>query len=109
MIGESVDRQQWIRLNPPNSLQCITDRMPCCWSIWRAGEWYFPNTSYVPPLSQYYTYYRTRGSDGSIHLSRRNDSSVVETGLFCCVVPDAMDISQTVCAHIGEFLYRFYF
>ena len=50
MIGEKFDRngQQWVHLSPPNSLQCITDRIPCCIRMWRAGEWFFPNTSQVP-------------------------------------------------------------
>ena len=43
-----------------------------------------------------YAYYRTRDDDDSIHLNRRNDSSVIESDLFCCVVPDAMDNSQTL-------------
>lgn len=107
MIGEKFDRngQQWVHLSSPNSLQCITDRMPCCryYGV-RVGEWYFPNASHVPPLGYYYTYYRTRGDDGSVRLNRRSDSNFIETGLFCCVVPDAMDNSQTVCANIGEFL-----
>ena len=109
MIGERFHRtgQQWIYLSPPNSLQCITDRIPCCIGrMWRAGEWFFPNTSQVPLYFYYYTYYRTRGDDGSVHLNHRSDSNFIETGLFCCVVPDAMDNSQTVCANIGEFILR---
>ena len=101
MIGESYDGQRRVYLSPPNSLQCITDRRHCCKSNARAGEWYFPNASYVPIFADSGTYYRTRGDDGSVHLNRRNDS---ETGLFCCVVPDAIDNTQTVCANIGEFL-----
>ena len=101
MIGESYNRQQQVQdLSPPNSLQCITDKMSCCSSNMRAGEWYFPNASYIPKFANSDTYYRTRGDDGSVHLNRRNDS---ETGLFCCMVPDAMDDTQTVCANIGEF------
>ena len=106
MIGESYDRtrQPWVRLSPPNSLQCITDRQSCCASPpWRAGQWYFPNASYVLVFFLSYEYYRTRGDDGSVHLNRRSDSNFIETGLFCCVVPDAMDNYQTVCANIGEF------
>ena len=48
------------------------------------------------------TYYRTRGDDGSINLNRRNDSALIETGLFCCMVSDAMANYQTLCTNIGE-------
>ena len=108
-IGESFDRniQQWIYLSPPISLQCITDRMSCCANRYsRAGQWHFPNASYVPIFYYGYTFYRTRGDDGSVNLNRRSDSHLVETGSFCCVVPDAMENYQTVCANIGNFFLR---
>ena len=34
--------------NLNEGLQCITDRVPCCRSTFRAGEWYFPNGTMVP-------------------------------------------------------------
>ena len=79
--------------------------MYCC-RIYLAGEWYFPNASRVLSLGSGHTVYRTRGyDDGSVNLNRRNDSDLVsETGLFCCVVPDAKDNNQILCANIGKVL-----
>ena len=104
-IGESFirDTSPRIHLTPPHSLQCITDKKYCCSTLpWRAGEWYFPNASNVPILGAAYTFYRTRGDDGSVNLNRRDDHASVETGLFCCMLPDAMGNYQTLCANIGK-------
>lgn len=103
-IGETYDRYTSPRVyfRPPHSLLCITDKMNCCQLPWRAGEWYFPNASYVPHIGSDYTYYRNRGYDSSVNLNRRNDSDLIETGLFCCTVPDAMENYQTLCANVGE-------
>ena len=92
---------------PPNSnngLQCITDRSPCCQTPPnRFGEWYFPDgmTTVPGPLQNPTTFSRTRGDDGTVNLNRVNDV-MMPTGLFCCVVPDATEVDQTVCANIGE-------
>ena len=103
-IGETYDRYTSPRVyfRPPHSLLCITDKKDCCLHPWRAGEWYFPNASRVPIIGFGNPYYRNRGYDGSVNLNRRNDSDLIETGLFCCMVPDAMENYQTLCANIGE-------
>ena len=47
-------------------LQCITDRVLCCRTAFRAGEWYFPNGTMVPvesPTASPSTFYRNRGRD----------------------------------------------
>ena len=91
---------------PPNSnngLQCITDRMPCCVSPSRVGEWYFPGGGeVVPPLGGATTFYRNRGDDGTVNLNRLNSSVMMRTGQFCCVVPDAISTNVTVCSKIGD-------
>ena len=86
-------------------LQCITDRMPCCRGVFRAGEWYFPNRTVVPREDNNpTTFHRNRGhDDGTVNLNRLNNV-MMPTGLFCCVVPDATGIMQTVCANISELL-----
>ena len=83
-------------------LQCITDRMPCCASLFegRAGEWYFPSWMIVPRQGDAVTFYRTRGDDGTVNLNRLNTTVFMPTGLFCCEVPDAADVIHILCADI---------
>ena len=85
-------------------LQCITDRMPCCGTQPnRFGEWLFPSGTTVPgPLGNPTSFSRTRGDDGTVNLNRLNANIFTPTGLFCCVVPDALNVMQRVCANIGE-------
>ena len=87
-------------------LQCITDRRPCCTAIGaRAGDWYFPDGTRVPVLGEganmATAFYRNRGDDGTVNLNRLNTNVTMPTGLFCCEVPDAAGVVQTVCAEIG--------
>ena len=85
-------------------LQCITDNRPCCQTPPnRHGEWIFPNRSYVPGIAQNPTsFFRNRGDDGTVNLNRLNSDVMMPTGRFCCVVPDATSVNQTVCANIGK-------
>ena len=112
-IGET----DFYRTAPPlnysnNGLQCITDRKPCCrggpvfyYGVF--GHWFFPDGRMV-----YYGKYngvaihRNRGyNDGTINLNHdKNSTAMSPTGLFCCVVPDATDTYQTLCANIGKLI-----
>ena len=87
-------------------LQCITDRMPCCATLPnRAGHWYFPDgTTTVPSRGGATTFYRNRGNSGAVNLNRLSTGIRSPTGLFCCVVPDATNVIQRVCASVGELL-----
>ena len=87
-----------------NGLQCITDRRPCCLSgDNRAGEWLFPNGENVPGTAKNpTTFYRNRGDDGTVNLNRLNSDVMMPTGRFCCVVPDATGVDQTICANLGK-------
>ena len=90
-----------------SGVQCITDRMPCCWKHqFRAGEWLFPNGSNVPAQGSATVFYRNRGDDGTVNLNLLNSDFPLPllTGLFCCVMPDANDVIQTVCADISKLL-----
>ena len=94
--------------SPPDTnkgLQCITDKMPCCRMMdSRAGEWFFPDWKMVPgPMASGDSgFYRNRGynDDGTVNLNRRNNVTD-PTGLFCCMIPDALNTSQYLCANIG--------
>ena len=89
-------------------LQCITDRRPCCATQPnRFGEWLFPDGTAVPPQGGATSFYRNRGADGAVNLNRLNTSVFMPIGLFCCVVPDALNVTQRVCAIICELLNSF--
>ena len=85
-----------------NGLQCITDRRPCCTSPPRAGEWFFPDGGIVPIQSVATLFYRNRGDDVTVNLNRLNNDVMMPTGRFCCVVLNANDVNQRVCANIGK-------
>ena len=84
-------------------LQCITDRMPCCGTQGSAGEWLFPDGTTIPgPVGNPTSFIRTRGDDGTVNLNRLNINVPMPTGLFCCEVPDALNVMQRLCANISE-------
>ena len=88
-----------------NRLQCITDRMPCCVSPDRVGEWYFPDGGMVQPIESTpppSTFYKNRGDDGTVNLNRLNNDVMMPTGQYCCKVPDATGVNRTACAIICE-------
>ena len=93
------------------ALQCITDRRPCCAAFMaRTGEWFFPNGSLVPVQgtvkdgNRATTFYRDRGDDGTVNLNRVNANVMMPTGLFCCEVSNALNITQRLCIKIGKFI-----
>ena len=81
-------------------LQCVTDRMPCCDA--GIGEWYFPDGTTVLAQGSAMSFYRNEGDDGAVNLNRINSDAISQTGLFCCVIPDATDTLQRVCATISK-------
>ena len=83
-----------------NALQCITDKDSCCEND--VGQWTFPNSSQVPTMGQSTTIYVSRGtSDGAVNLNRE-DSVMMPTGQYCCMVPDTTGSNLTLCAILGE-------
>jgi hypothetical protein len=76
--------------------------MPCCAEFeGRAGEWFFPDGTAVPRQDGAMIFYRNRGDDGTVSLNRLS-GIMRPTGPFCCEVPDAMGIIDSVCANIGK-------
>ena len=63
------------------------------------GEWYYPDGSRVPIVGERALFYRTRRDDGLVLLHRRNHNIITasSTGLFCCELPDATDVTRTLC------------
>ena len=91
-IGNSIE----------NTLQCITDKMPCCRRE-AVGEWYFSGNGVVPLLSSgATTFFRSRGDDGTVNLNRVSSDVLMPTGQYCCVVPDAIGVNQRACVMLSE-------
>ena len=93
--------------NPNGALQCITDRKHCCYDLsHRHGEWYLPNGMVVHhQWDGDVGFYRNRGDNGRVYLNHPtiNDTTTMSpTGRFCCEVPDATGVNQTICALIGK-------
>ena len=76
------------------SLQCFTNS-DCCHGEVKRGEWYFPNMSMVRTEGEGDSFYRDRGPS-VVHLHRRHNATM-PTGLFCCEIPDASNVTQRVC------------
>ena len=93
-IGEGYDE----------ALLCVTDQPACCRSPYSDsfrlsvfGNWFFPNGTRVPSSSSQWDMHRTRGHM-VLPLHRRRGGA---KGIYHCVIPDAMDVSQTV--YIGVY------
>ena len=83
-----------------NALLCITNYTACCRrpytsSINRTalGNWYFPNETRVPSSNKQWDFHRTRGQM-MVRLQRRRGG---EEGIYCCVIPVTMNVTQTKC------------
>ena len=82
-----------------DALLCLTDLTACCRPLYwgPVGNWFFPNGTKVPGPGELWDVYRTRGQ--SVVLLNRRRGGV--TGIYSCVVPDAMNVSQTI--YIGVY------
>ena len=82
------------------ALLCITDQTVCCktpFSEHFLGSWFFPNGTRVPNSGNNWDFHRTRGKM-VVRLHRRRGG---EGGVYCCEIPDAMDVIQTL--YIGVY------
>ena len=81
------------------ALLCTTDKNP----LGRTGEWLYPNGTMVPIMGTGWSYYRNRGPS-LIRLHRRplQGLSVMNTGMYCCEIPDRNDMMKTLC--VGAYL-----
>ena len=83
-----------------NALLCITDSCqhpPTGLVDPGLGSWFFPNGTKVPSESDQWGFYSSRGP-GVVGMSRRRGGV---TGVFHCVIPDAMNVTQTI--YIGVY------
>ena len=104
-----------------DALLCITNQTACCRPPYTGdmevvfGNWFFPNETRVPSStvnvnsSEKWDIYRTRGQM-VVRLNRR--SGGVE-GIYRCVIPDAVNVTQTkyigvYTASTGEWSFLFW-
>ena len=88
-----------------DGLLCFTDLAQCCGDAETVdgvarGDWTFPNGSLVSSVVNGSGVYVDRGP-GVVRLNILG-SGGSPPGLFCCVIPDASLIMQTICTDIGE-------
>ena len=85
------------------SLLCVTERRPCCSSSSIAGDWYYHNGTAVPSYGQGFSFYTSRGDDGTVRLhTRDNNVSLMNTSQFCCELLNMNDLSQKLCVSICD-------
>ena len=88
-----------------DALGCVTDLAACCQppnndEMGSAiGNWYFPNRTIVPSVmlttntsGTQWDFYVTRGQS-AVFLHRRRGG---EDGIYHCVIPDTVNVTQTV-------------
>ena len=86
-----------------HALFCLTDLTACCQAPYTSGNrsalgnWFFPNGTRVPSSGFKWDFHRTRGHT-KVALNRRSGG---EEGIYSCVVPDAMNVTQTI--YIGVY------
>ena len=86
-----------IGTSSPHQLVCNTDRNPCCVDPNTAGDWFYPDGGLVMHTGVSQEFGRDRSNNGEINLYRRDSDVMSPTGKFCCRVPDASGVEQTVC------------
>ena len=84
------------------ALLCMTNFTACCRPPYTAtksslGNWFFPNGTVVPSSGTHGDFYRNRGQM-VVRLNRRSGG---EDGIYRCVIPDSLNVTQTI--YIGVY------
>ena len=85
-----------------DALLCITNYTACCRSHYTEngaalGNWFLPNGTRVPSSGDQVDFYRTRGQMVVVLNHKRGG----EEGIYCCEIPDTMNVTQTI--YIGVY------
>jgi hypothetical protein len=87
------------------TILCVTERRPCCSGSNRAGDWYYQNGTAVPSYGHGFTFYTSRGDDGTVRLHTRDNNiliSLMSTIQFCCELLNVNDLTQKLCINICD-------
>ena len=85
-----------------NGLQCVTDSKQCCQGGSQAGAWHLPSGDAVPSQGNDNAFYTSRGN-GTVILNHIHQSNTTPTsGVFCCEIPNASFITQTICSILSK-------
>ena len=79
--------------NAINFPVCYTDKLNCC-NVSREGGWSSPNNT----INNKFT--TTWSNQGTINLTYQDEGSP-PLGIYCCTVPNADNINQTLCVNTG--------
>ena len=90
--------------NTNEVVACRTDRRPCCSTQPnRFGDWtYNSGTIIGTRVNSGIDYFRSRDDNQMIYLSLRSSATNPPTGEFCCVIPDSLNVMQTMCINLGN-------
>ena len=83
-----------------DALHCVINKTDCCSrsnSSIAGMNWVFPNGTRVPSNGYHWNFYRNRGRM-VVRLNRRRGG---EEGIYCCEIPDSMNVTQTI--YIGVY------
>ncbi len=96
---EDIGELQTDFSNTNEVVACRTNKRPCCSSLQnRFGDWtYNSGTIIGNRANSGIDYFRSRDDNQKIYLSRRSSVTNPPTGEFCCVIPDSMNVMQTMC------------
>ena len=108
--GVIIDDDSYVNVNDigdddSTALLCHTNKTDCCGQPpYRAGDWYYPNGTQVGPVGYNIAtghtsyFFRNRGAQ-VVRLKRARHPS--ERGRFCCQVPNAISVVQSICVNVG--------
>ena len=113
-LGETLPNHAFVNLtlvgdddgDPGNTVRCITDLYSCCAGYvgQHRGDWYFPNGTRLPFISNTATFFETRGEE-QVDIHRRSGADP-PSGIYRCDIPttdvhDDNDISVRDTVYVG--------
>ena len=94
-MGETLPNHGYVDLtlvgddsgSPGNTVRCHTDLTSCCTGRQgqHRGDWYFPNGTRLPFISNTGTFYETRGGE-QVDIHRRSGADP-PSGIYRCDIP----------------------
>ena len=99
--GEALQNNSFLIPDDDNILVnfpvCHTDKLNCC-NRSNEGGWSLPTNTMQNVVNKFTV---IRNNQGTIQLMYGDTSYSPPQGIYCCMVPDADNIDQTVCVNTG--------